>query len=85
MSQKMKKSIGHLTAKQMLSLGQKYHKGHEHARESHAVLEALLLTDLLPTSPCMKSMLTWKHSPPGAWDKQRSSADSRVSSSKFKK
>ena len=42
----MKKSDSHLTARPMLSLGQKHHKGCEHARESHAVLEALLLTDL---------------------------------------
>lgn len=81
----MKKSDGHLTARPMLSLGQEHNKGHEHARELHAVLEALLLTDLLPTFPCMKPTLTWKRSPPGAWETQRSSADSRVSNSKFKK
>lgn len=34
--------------------------------------------------PCVTSMMTWKRSPPGAWHKQRSSADSKVSSSKLK-
>lgn len=63
---KMKKSEGHLAARPMLSLGQKHHKRPEHARKSQAVLEALLLIDVLPTSRSTKSTLTWKHFPPVA-------------------
>lgn len=74
--QKLEKSDGHLTAGPGLSLGQKHHKGGEHAMEFRRPFP---LTDLLLTSPCLKYMLTWKLSPPGARDKQRSSADSEVS------